>query len=95
MTIGIVDTGISLDHPSLTTTSTGERKIIDWVTGTDPVTDPDPTWINMAAQVSGAEFTFGTARTYTAPSAGSYRIGAFNEAIRDVRRRVSAPMRSP
>ena len=36
MTIGIVDTGISLDHPSLTTTSTGEAKIVDWVTGTDP-----------------------------------------------------------
>ena len=58
VTIGIVDTGVSLDHPSLTTTSTGERKIVDWVTGTDPVTDGDPTWINMAAQVSGATFTF-------------------------------------
>jgi Subtilase family/Bacterial pre-peptidase C-terminal domain len=79
VTIGIVDTGISLDHPSLTTTSTGERKIVDWVTGTDPLTDPDPTWINMATQVSGASFTFGGA-TYTAPTAGSYRIGAFREA---------------
>ena len=48
VTIGIVDTGITLDHPSLLTTSTGERKIIDWVTGTDPLTDGDPTWINMA-----------------------------------------------
>ena len=36
VTIGIVDTGIDLDHPSLTTTSTGERKIVDWVTGTHP-----------------------------------------------------------
>ena len=27
VTIGIVDTGVSLDHPSLTTTSTGERKV--------------------------------------------------------------------
>ena len=32
VTIGILDTGITLDHPSLVTTSTGERKIIDWVT---------------------------------------------------------------
>jgi subtilisin family serine protease len=32
VTIGIVDTGVSLDHPSLLMTSTGERKIIDWVT---------------------------------------------------------------
>jgi hypothetical protein len=79
VTIGIVDTGISLDHASLTTTSTGERKIVEWVTGTDPTTDPDPTWINMAAQVSGASFTW-NGNTYTAPAAGSYRIGAFNEA---------------
>ena len=78
VTIGIVDSGISLDHPSLTTTSTGERKIIDWVTGTDPLTDPDPTWVNMSAQVSGATFTFQSV-TYTAPASGSYRIGLFNE----------------
>ncbi len=79
VTIGIVDTGVSLDHPSLTTTSTGQPKIIDWVTGTDPLSDPDPTWINMEAQVSGSTFAFGGV-TYTAPAAGSYRIGAFNEA---------------
>src|SRR5918994_70256 len=85
VTIGIVDLGVSLDHPSLLTTSTGERKVIDWVTGTDPVTDNDPTWINMAAEVSGTTFSFGTpAQTYTAPAAGTYRIGLFNE--RDARR---------
>jgi hypothetical protein len=84
VTIGIVDLGVSLDHPSLLTTSTGERKVIDWVTGTDPVTDNDPTWINMAAEVSGTTFSFGTpAQTYTAPAAGTYRIGLFNE--RDTR----------
>jgi hypothetical protein len=80
ITIGIVDTGVSFDHPSLVTTSTGERKIVDWVTGTDPLTDPDPTWVNMSAVVSGATFAFGTpAATYTAPTAGTYRIGLFNE----------------
>ncbi|MDF2733314.1 MAG: Outer rane stress sensor protease DegS, partial [Desertimonas sp.] len=78
VTIGVVDTGVSLDHPSLTTTSTGQPKIIDWVTGTDPVSDDDPTWVNMAAEVSGASFAFGGV-TYTAPAAGSYRIGVFNE----------------
>jgi subtilisin family serine protease len=56
VTIGIVDTGVTLDHPSLLTTSTGQRKIVDWVTGTDPFTDDDPTWVNMEAQVSGASF---------------------------------------
>ena len=84
VTIGQVDTGVSLDHPSLLTTSTGERKIVDWVTGTDPFDDNDPTWINMSTQVSGATFTVGTpAVTYTAPAAGSYRFGIFNE--RDTR----------
>src|SRR5215207_2445772 len=68
VTIGILDLGVTLDHPSLLTTSTGERKIIDWVTYTDPFTDNDPTWLNMQAQVSGSTFTFNGA-TYTAPAA--------------------------
>jgi subtilisin family serine protease len=78
VTIGIVDSGISLDHPSLLTTSTGERKIVDWVTGTDPFNDNDPTWLNMQAQVSGSTFVFNEV-TYGAPAAGSYRIALFNE----------------
>src|SRR5262245_63151105 len=82
VTVGILDLGIDLDHPALATTSTGERKIVDWVTYTDPFVDNDPTWVNMQAQVSGASFTFEGA-TYTAPAAGSYRIGLFNE--RDAR----------
>ena len=88
VTIGIVDTGITLDHPSLLTTSTGERKIVDWVTFTSPTftngvnDDNDPTWLAMTAQVSGANFTFNDL-SYTAPAAGSYRIGVFDE--RDTR----------
>jgi subtilisin family serine protease len=78
VTIGILDTGVSLDHPSLLTTSTGERRIVDWVTATDPFDDNDPTWVNMATQVSGSSFTNGGV-TYTAPAAGSYRFGRFNE----------------
>src|ERR687897_612477 len=85
VTIGIVDTGITLDHPSLTTTSTGEAKVVDWVTGTDPLTDTnDPTWIKMDTQVSGTTFTWNSA-SYTAPAAGSYRIRSF--------RGTSAPLR--
>ncbi|HEU5090236.1 MAG TPA: S8 family serine peptidase, partial [Roseiflexaceae bacterium] len=76
--VGIVDTGLTLDHPSLLTTSTGERKIIDWVTGTDPFNDNDPTWLNMSDQVSGPNFNYKNV-TYTAPAAVSYRIGLFNE----------------
>jgi subtilisin family serine protease len=78
VTIGIVDTGVSLDHPSLLTTSTGERKIIDWVTGTDPLSDNDPTWLNMQNQVSGSTFNFNGV-TYTAPADASYRIALFVE----------------
>lgn len=88
VTVGILDSGIDLHNPALQTTSTGERKIVDWVTYTDPTftngvnTDDDPTWIAMTAQVSGASFTFNGV-TYTAPAAGSYSIGLFNE--RDAR----------
>lgn len=77
-TVGIIDSGVSLDHPSLLTTSTGERKIIDWVTATHPTDDADPTWVSMKSQVSGATFTFQSV-AYTAPASGSYRIGLFNE----------------
>jgi subtilisin family serine protease len=78
VTIGILDSGVSLDHPSLRTTSTGEAKIVDWVTYTDPFTDNDPTWVDMSTQVSGATFNH-AGKTYTAPFAGSFRIGTFNE----------------
>jgi len=80
VTIGIVDTGISLDHPSLLTTSTGERKIIDWVTGTDPFTENDPTWLNMQALVTASGGTFvWDGVTYTAPADKEYRIALFVE----------------
>ena len=81
VTVGIMDSGVSLDHPSLLTTSTGERKITDWVTFTDPREGgggADKTWVDMAAQVSGGSFAHQGA-TYTAPAAGTYRIGLFNE----------------
>ena len=86
VTIGIVDTGQSLDHPSLLTTSTGERKIVDWVTGTDPFTDNDPTWLNMAAQYSASPaFTVAPpgpgAGTWTAPANGTYRFNVFRENV--------------
>jgi subtilisin family serine protease len=72
VTIGIVDTGSSLDHPSLLTTSMGERKIIDWVTGTDPFTDNDPTWLNMQNLVRGRIFQFNGV-SYLAPANKEYQ----------------------
>ena len=76
-TIGILDSGIDLDHPALATTTTGERKITEWVTATDPLTDDDPTWINMADQVTGPSFTENGVQ-YTAPN-GAFEIGIFDE----------------
>ena len=82
-TIAIVDSGVDLAHPALQTTTTGERKIVDWVTMTDPTftgannNDADPTWIQMGTQVSGPSFGAAGA-TWTAP-AGAYRFGVFNE----------------
>ncbi|MBC8078105.1 MAG: S8 family serine peptidase, partial [Chloroflexales bacterium] len=77
-TIGIIDSGVTLDHPSLLTTSTGERKIVDWVTYTSPIEDPDPTWVAMNTRVSGSTFiTNGV--TYIAPRNTSFRFGLFNE----------------
>jgi Subtilase family/Bacterial pre-peptidase C-terminal domain len=77
ITIGILDSGVDLGHPALQKTSTGERKIVDWVTSTDPVVDGDATWRPMVTAVSGPSFSYGGA-TWTAPS-GSYGISTFKE----------------
>ncbi len=77
ITIGILDSGVDLDHPALAETTTGERKIVDWVTATSPL--EDPSWRFMSTEVTGPTFTY-QAQTWTAP-AGTYRINRFNEAI--------------
>ncbi|WP_229399760.1 S8 family serine peptidase [Micromonospora okii] len=75
VTIGIMDSGVDLDQPALQRTTTGERKIVDWVTATDPL--EDATWRAMITEVAGPSFTVGGA-TWTAP-AGSYRFSTFRE----------------
>ncbi|WP_406169181.1 S8 family serine peptidase [Streptomyces sp. NBC_00996] len=77
ITIGILDSGVDLGHPALQKTTTGERKIVDWVTSTDPILDSDATWRPMITPVTGPTFTYSN-KTWTAP-AGSYEISTFRE----------------
>ncbi|MCQ4211964.1 S8 family serine peptidase [Streptomyces longispororuber] len=78
VTIGILDSGVDLGHPALQKTTTGERKIVDWVTATDPIVDSDGTWRPMVTSVTGPTFTY-SGRTWKAPS-GSYGVSVFSEA---------------
>ncbi|MFY1700463.1 S8 family serine peptidase [Micromonospora sp. WMMA1923] len=77
VTIGIMDSGVDLDHPALQQTTTGERKIVDWVTATDPL--EDASWRAMITEVAGPTFT-AAGLTWTAP-AGTYRFNRFSESI--------------
>ncbi len=77
ITIGILDSGVDVAHPALQKTTTGERKIVDSVTATDPVADRDRTWLRMDRAVTGPSFTF-NGRAYTAP-AGNHRVALFEE----------------
>ncbi|MGP4111638.1 S8 family serine peptidase [Streptomyces sp. 4N509B] len=79
ITIGVIDTGVDIDHPALQETTTGERKIVDWVTATDPIWDGDGTWRAMVTERSGESFEY-NGRQYTAP-AGDHLLAVFREEI--------------
>jgi Subtilase family len=82
--IGILDAGIDVLTPELQTAKkldgTPTRKIIDWQNFNDPLTGLDPSWVNMAAQVTvaGGSVTVDGV-TYTGAADGQYRFGVFDE----------------
>lgn len=82
ITIGILDSGVDLAHPALQKTTTGERKIVDWVTSTDPVADSDGSWLRQTRVVSGPAFSITTAsqgtENFTAP-VGDRKFSYFAE----------------
>ena len=87
-TIGVLDSGIDLAHPALQKTSTGERKIVDTFTATDPVTEGslvggDATWLPMIQDVTGPTFGPYRGSTWTLP-AGTFKIRTFDEARTDL-----------
>ncbi|MEU4067806.1 S8 family serine peptidase [Streptomyces wedmorensis] len=79
VTIGILDSGVDLGHPALQKTTTGKRKIVDWVTATDPITEGDATWRLQNAPVAGPVFT-GASQSWKAPE-GSFQFSRFTEAV--------------
>ncbi|QIG38729.1 S8 family serine peptidase [Microbacterium sp. 4R-513] len=73
--VGVLDTGVDVEHPALQTTSDGKPKIVDWVTSTDPIQDGDGSWVEMSATRSGPSFSYG-GYSWTAP-AGEFLVGYF------------------
>ncbi len=82
-TIAVIDSGIDLDTPALQTTSTGERKIIDWYNA-NATNSGDGTWVTMTKTGRVGKFTDG-GREWTAPATGGpYSFGLFRETAGDL-----------
>ncbi|SER25387.1 pre-peptidase C-terminal domain-containing protein [Lentzea xinjiangensis] len=82
-TIAVIDSGIDLDTPALQTTSTGERKIIDWYNA-NATNSGDGTWVTMTKTGRVGKFT-DSGREWTAPATGGpYSFGLFRETAGDL-----------
>jgi subtilisin family serine protease len=82
-TIAIMDTGVDLDHPALSSTTTDERKIVDWYNA-NSITSGDGTWVKMSTARYTGKFTVGGVE-YTAPATGGpYTFGVLSETAGDL-----------
>ncbi len=77
VTVGVLDSGVDLDHPALQSTTNGEPKVVGWFTATDPVVDGDESWRPMTREVTGPTF-WAAGFEWTAPAAG-FRFATFWE----------------
>lgn len=75
--VGVLDSGVDVEHPALQKTTDGKPKIVDWVTETDPVTDGDGSWVRMAVTRTGPTFSY-AGKTWKAPE-GTFQLGLFYE----------------
>ncbi|MEJ2858964.1 MULTISPECIES: S8 family serine peptidase [unclassified Saccharothrix] len=83
-TIAILDSGVDLDHPALATTSTDERKIVDWYNA-NATNSGDGTWIKVAGRYNGSFTPVAGGATYQAPATGGpFSFGLFSETAGDL-----------
>ncbi|MGW8355344.1 S8 family serine peptidase [Streptomyces wedmorensis] len=78
VTIGVMDTGIDPTHPALARTTTGEDKLVETVTGSNPRNFIDlifdDSWFLMGKTVAGPSITDAAGITWTAPASADLRL---------------------
>ncbi|MFD4374426.1 S8 family serine peptidase [Streptomyces sp. NPDC058486] len=78
VTIGIMDTGVDPTHPALAKTTTGEDKLVESVTGSDPNNFIDllfdSSWFLLNRTTTGPVVTDSSGNTWTAPASPGLRV---------------------
>ncbi|MGW0518800.1 S8 family serine peptidase [Crossiella sp. NPDC003009] len=81
--VAILDSGVDLDHPALATTSTGERKIVDWHNANAPGSG-DGGWVEMTTKFHNGRFREQD-RDWVAPAGGGpFSFGLLTEVAGDL-----------
>ncbi|MFD7964317.1 S8 family serine peptidase [Streptomyces zaomyceticus] len=78
VTIGVMDTGVDPTHPALARTTTGEHKLVETVTGSDPRDFIDllfdSSWFLMSRPSTGPVLTDPSGNSWTAPAEPGLRV---------------------